>query len=33
MYAYLISLLEENPLEVTQDSQNRDNNKLVASVK
>ena len=33
MYAYLLSLLEETPLEVTHDGQNRATNKLVASVK
>ena len=33
MHAYLLSLLEETPLEVTQDSQNRATNKLVASEK
>ena len=33
MHAYLLSLLEETPFEVTQDSRNRATNKLVASVK
>ena len=33
MHAHLLSILEEAPLEVIQDGQNWDTNKLVASVK
>ena len=33
MHAYLLSLLEETPLEVTQDGRNQATNNLVASVK
>ena len=33
MHVYLLSLLEETPLEVTQDGRKRATNKLVASVK
>ena len=33
MHTYLLSLLEETPLEVTQDDRNRATNKMVASVK
>ena len=33
LHAYLISLLKETPLEVTQDGRNRATNRLVASVK
>ena len=33
LHAHRISLLKENPLEVTQDGRNRATNKLVASVK
>ena len=33
LHAYLISLIEETTLEVTQDGQNRATNKLVDSVK
>ena len=33
MYAHLLDLLEETPLKVTQDGQNRATNKLVAIVK
>ena len=33
MQAYLISLLEETPLEVTQYVRNQDNNKLLAGLK
>ena len=33
MHAYLLSLIEETPLEVTQDGRNHATNKLIASVK
>ena len=33
LHTYLLSLLEETPIEVIQDGQNRSTNKLVASVK
>ena len=33
MHTYLLSLLEETPLELTQDGQKRATNKLVVSVK